>query len=338
MRAFFCLTLIAALLQVGNARAFTALDDESTYEYLGFCIVDKRVNSAQQSASLVVEFFEPEGTRWDNGTVQSWGMPLGKRELADYCLGTPESNITGFQQNGADGTFETDNYIGFTFTLTTDTFELPAGTYEYKIGSGSLLNPNAAPVADAGAAQSVVSGTQVTLSGSGTDADGSITSYAWTRTGGTGNAANAVLSDTTAQNPTFTDSSLIPGDGPETHIFQLVVTDDDGATSAPDTVEITVSAPSDVAATADAGPDASVASGASVTLDGSGSDANNDGQSLTWSWTQTGGPSVTLDDATAESPGFTAPTLVAGAADEVLSFSLVVNDGVGDSAPDTVEI
>src|SRR5690606_29945185 len=46
----------------------------------------------------------------------------------------------------------------------------------------------------------------------------------------------------------------------------------------------------------------------------------------------------TLDDPAAVSPGFTAPTLIAGAPGQVLTFSLVVNDGVGDSAADTVEI
>jgi hypothetical protein len=58
-----------------------------------------------------------------------------------------------------------------------------------------------------------------------------------------------------------------------------------------------------------------------VTLDGSGSH-DPDGNSITYSWTQTAGAGVTLSSATAVKPQFTAPG-VAGS----LSFSLTVNDG-----------
>jgi outer membrane autotransporter protein len=89
----------------------------------------------------------------------------------------------------------------------------------------------------------VTSGTQVTLTGSGTDTDGTIASYAWTRTGGTGTATNATLSDATAAQPTFTDSSLTSNDSLVTHIFELVVTDDDGAASSAVPVTITINPP-----------------------------------------------------------------------------------------------
>jgi hypothetical protein len=58
-----------------------------------------------------------------------------------------------------------------------------------------------------------------------------------------------------------------------------------------------------------------------VTLDGSGSH-DPDANSITYSWTQTAGPGVVLNSATAAKPQFTAP----GAAGS-LSFSLTVNDG-----------
>ncbi|SFR33747.1 HYR domain-containing protein [Yoonia tamlensis] len=105
--------------------------------------------------------------------------------------------------------------------------------------------PNATPTAEAGPAQAVTSGTLVTLAGSGTDTDGTIASYAWTRTGGTGDVSNAFASSS-VQNPTFTDSSLLlDSDLPVTHVFSLVVTDDDGATSLADTVTITINPPED---------------------------------------------------------------------------------------------
>ena len=118
-------------------------------------------------------------------------------------------------------------------------------SYDYRLEHPSTFtyDINTAPTANAGSAAAVTSGTQVTLSGSGTDTDGTIASYAWTRTGGTGTATNATLSDATAAQPTFTDSSLTSNDSAVTHIFELVVTDDDGATSSADSVTITINPP-----------------------------------------------------------------------------------------------
>lgn len=83
---------------------------------------------------------------------------------------------------------------------------------------------------------------------------------------------------------------------------------------------------------ADAGADRSVSAGATVTLSGSGS-SDPDGDSLTYAWTQTSGPAVTLSSATVVSPTFTAP-----AAGSSVTFSLVVRDGSVSSAADTVTI
>lgn len=59
------------------------------------------------------------------------------------------------------------------------------------------------------------------------------------------------------------------------------------------------------------------------------------GGSLSVSWAQTAGPAVTLSSTTAVSPTFTAPASMAGS---VLTFSLVVTDAGGTSAPDTVQV
>ena len=83
--------------------------------------------------------------------------------------------------------------------------------------------------------------------------------------------------------------------------------------------------------TADAGSDQTATVGDPVMLDGTGS-SDPDGDALTYLWTQTSGPSVTLSDATAIQPTFT-PT-VAG----TYVFSLVVNDGQVDSSADEVTV
>ena len=80
---------------------------------------------------------------------------------------------------------------------------------------------------------------------------------------------------------------------------------------------------------ANAGPDATVDQNLPVTLDGSRS-FDADGDALTYAWTQIGGPPVALSDPTLPKPTFTAPP-IDGA---VLTFQLIVNDGVVDSPAD----
>lgn len=87
---------------------------------------------------------------------------------------------------------------------------------------------NVAPTANAGADQSVQTGTLVTLNGSSSsDSDGTVASYTWTQVSGT----SVTLSGSGATR-TFTPSSA------GTYVFGLTVTDDDGATSTQDTVSI----------------------------------------------------------------------------------------------------
>ena len=85
------------------------------------------------------------------------------------------------------------------------------------------------------------------------------------------------------------------------------------------------------APTARAGGDQSVASGASVTLNGSSSsDLDND--PLTYSWAQTAGTAVSLQNNSSAVASFTAPVV---SSDEVLTFVLTVNDG---TVSDTDEV
>ena len=180
---------------------------------------------------------------------------------------------------------------------------------------------NRLPVANAGAPQSVVAGTTVTLNGSGTDADGDDLTYAWTQTGGPA----VTLSSTTAAKPTFTAPSSA-----STLTFSLVVRDG-RANSAAATTTVTTT-PVNQVPVANAGTAQTVNTGTTVTLDGSGSrDADND--PLTYMWTQTGGPAVTLSSRTVQKPTFIAPATPA-----TLTFSLVVRDGKVDSAVSTTTV
>ena len=181
-----------------------------------------------------------------------------------------------------------------------------------------------APVANAGVAQSVQPGSVVTLDGTGsTDADEDTLAYAWSFVT-TPEGSTATLSDATSDHPTFTAD--IVGD----YVVQLVV-DDGDLQSAASTVTITAT---DDAPLADAGAAQSVTRGDVVTLDGSASsDANGDALTYAWTFTsQPQGSTATLDDTDPVHPTFTPD--VAGS----YIVQLIVNDGVMDSAPDTVTI
>lgn len=92
---------------------------------------------------------------------------------------------------------------------------------------------NIPPVSNAGPNQSVTAGATVTLDGTGsTDADGTISTYAWTQTAGT----TVTLSSTSSSQPTFTAPQVLT----QTVLtFQLEVTDNSAGTNT-DTVNITV--------------------------------------------------------------------------------------------------
>jgi hypothetical protein len=77
---------------------------------------------------------------------------------------------------------------------------------------------------------------------------------------------------------------------------------------------------------AQTGPDQTVAEGSVVTLDASNSTDPDDGIA-SYGWEQTGGPAVTLSDASVVKPTFTAPNVSVGGA--ALTFKLTVTDNGG---------
>lgn len=187
---------------------------------------------------------------------------------------------------------------------------------------------NAAPVADAGDDQNVVTFSTVTLDGSASfDANTEDTlTYLWSMTSIPA-ASKARLSDPTLVNPTFTT------DMEGSYIAQLIVHDGTVSSEA-DTVTI-VATTANAAPVADAGPDQEVTTTDTVTLDGSLSSDAESGGMLTYQWSITSAPAgsmAMLSGATLVNPTFDA--------DKAGSYvvRLIVNDGADDSVPDTVTV
>ena len=179
-----------------------------------------------------------------------------------------------------------------------------------------------APLANAGPNQSGTVTQKITLNGSGsTNPTGTLT-YSWaftTRPPG----SSASLTNPASVMPTF----VIDTAG--TYVVQLTVSNGVASSSASVTITTNNSPP-----VANAGPNQTVAVGATVHLNGSAS-SDVDGNSLTYLWTLTSvppGSTATLTGATTVTPTFVADK------PGTYTASLVVNDGLVNSTPATVTI
>ena len=130
----------------------------------------------------------------------------------------------------ANPTFTVDNAGTYVASLIVND-----GTVNSAPDTITISTINVAPVANAGADQSVNVGDSVTLNGGGSsDADGDTLTYSWAFTTKPAEST-ATLSGTTTENPTFT------ADEEGTYVVSLIV-NDGTVNSSPDTVTITANA------------------------------------------------------------------------------------------------
>lgn len=85
---------------------------------------------------------------------------------------------------------------------------------------------------------------------------------------------------------------------------------------------------------AEAGGDKNAQENTIVNFNGTAS-YDPDGDELSFTWTQTSGPVITLSNSDTAFPSFTTPTIFQN---DVLIFSLVVNDGLANSAADYISV
>ncbi len=186
--------------------------------------------------------------------------------------------------------------------------------------------PNSPPVANAGVDVEVNAEANVALDGSASnDPWLNPITLAWTQIEG----PTVEITGADTANPQFT-APLVFED--TTLIFLLVVTAQDGRTSA-DVVNVTVlRANNDPVA--NAGQDIEVDENTAFTLDGSASNDPED-DPLTYAWVQIDGPDILLDDAAAPNPSATAPEVPQ---DTTATFELTVSDGDLTSPADEVVV
>ncbi len=215
-------------------------------------------------------------------------------------------------------------------TLTPDTvldYVIELVVYDGKTYSQSdtvvLVHENIAPIADAGIDQISNVGTAVQLDGSAShDLNGTPLNYAWRIVSKPGESG-AEISDTALVRPTI----LIDVDG--VYVLELIV-DDGYLASEPDTMIINTL--ENTAPVANAGDDQLIQVGATNQLDGSASfDVNGD--SISYRWVLIHQPESSQAELT--DANSIAPSLEIDVAGEYVA-QLIVNDGILDSAPDTV--
>ena len=208
----------------------------------------------------------------------------------------------------------------------TNVAQLDYDTIVYKITT------NTPPVADAGTDQNVTANSLVSLIGSNSsDTDVDSVAFSWSLVSAPVDWLSwpgewPLLSDGMAEAPTFTPE--LNGE------YRLRLTVNDRAlSSVADEVLINVTGgTANSAPTADAGVDQSVTVGDAVLLNGGGS-SDPDNNPLSYSWTIENRPlgsSAAIGDPSSETPSFVAD------AEGSYEVQLIVNDGLVNSAPDTM--
>jgi PKD domain len=269
------------------------------------------------------------------GTDKTITLPVNSVTLTGTAADA-DGTIASYLWTKVSGTGGT---ITTATSSTTTVTGLTAGTYVFSLRATDnqgatatdnvtvTVNPgtttNQAPIVSAGTDKTTtLPANSVSLTGTASDADGTIASYLWTKVSGTGGTI------TTTSAATTTVTGLTAG----TYVFSLTATDNAGAT-ATDNVSVTVNPAGNTnqAPVVSAGPAQTITLPvSSVTLSGSATDA--DGSIASYLWTKVSGTGSTITN-----PG-SASTTVTGLSAGSYVFNLQATDNAGATGNKTVTI
>jgi hypothetical protein len=174
------------------------------------------------------------------------------------------------------------------------------------------------PVASAGADQDVLAGAHVLLAVSGSDPEGDTLAFAWSQVSG----PPVTLAGDTSPVASFDVPAELGNEPVIEWTFEVVATAN-GLSSAPARVQVRAHRVNRVPVVT--GPNVVTADErTSVQLDAAAVDP--DGDAVTWTWEQVGGPAVVLTGQGSPSVSFGVPEV---ASDLALAFVVVASDGAG---------
>ena len=259
--------------------------------------------------------------------VAAWGFHGGNDKIVSYTVTTnmvnainsakpnPLAKVTIFPGMGHiiwDKAYNETNLLDWMLS--------------FRNGSGRAsgsVDSNTSPVANAGSDKTLTyPANSVTLDGKGSDTDGSITSFEWTKVSG----GHAKLGDVSSDKLKISDLS----EG--TYVFKLTVKDNDGATDSDDvTVTVKETESQNTPPTVSAGADRSLTLPYnSASLRATASD--QDGSIISYQWTQISGEAARISGTTSKTADVSA--LKVGS----YVFRLTVTDNEGASSYDDVRI
>ncbi|MBI5527794.1 MAG: PKD domain-containing protein [Deltaproteobacteria bacterium] len=304
------LSIPAGEVRAGVSRVITAkVRDKNDQDLSAQVIVTIRAEKGAQFTATTLAASSGIGTAVLSGTIPASGA--AEATITDTVAETvnvvPEAQLA-----------QTMPHTGVTVTFVPN---VPAGTV--------TLLPNPAKIRADGVSVSTVTSGEIKDQYGNVERDGTLITVASSKgniNASDASAANAGIQVATLGGVVTFDvrADATPG------VADVTVASVEGSAAGAATLEFAANG----APTADAGADVEAVGGDAVTLDGSAS-SDPEGDALTFVWTQTAGEPVALSDATAEKPGFDAPDV---SDMQELEFALVVNDGLGASAPDTVKV
>ncbi len=269
------------------------------------------------------------------GNAQTLPYPVNTTSISGTATdldGTINSIVWTKVSGPSTGTITSPNSLSTTLTglgFGVYVFRLSATDNINGIGSADVTitvnSNNQGPWVNPGSNQTIsLPVNTATLTGSGTDPDGSITAYLWTKLSGP--SGGTITSPTTA---VTTVTGLIAG----TYVYKLTVTDNSGATaSANVTLTVNASTTVNILPTVSAGANQTITLPvSSVSLSGSATDSDGSISSYAWSFVSgnTGSIIVSPNSATTSISGLTQGTYI---------FKLTATDNAGASVSSNVTI